>query len=458
MAWRHAQRLVVNANNAHSVPSEEVDSALHSGDFMVDASDAHGFTALHWASMAGRTDLVGVLLQNGADALAVAADRTTPAELALRFGHGDVYSLYECMTQHSSSVAGCGTLGVSARGLMPAPDPNGRVRRPRVRQNTSDAGGDMVALARALTPGTRDPRLLRARGARRRLLLTKATMLRRAGRAACHGVTDGATTVRAIASDWARRDALLLEPPLRRTMWRLWRAIDAALGTPLSKQGFCAVSLELWKQLEQLCHAEHGSTPSARSSPDPGGSPGSSRSPTPGPGPGRVSPHAHFQLKGAARVHEALEHDEALVEATVTDIEADWEEDIRNQERRIALALSAGSGSGSGPRGEGLDALRGAAPRMCFSTFALSVFESLDRRCAGVDRLGDFVELLEDLTASITYIELPPPQQQPHDRGRDRVSSAKATADADADPDAGLRLRQTPPYWHELSRRARLQS
>src|SRR6185369_9062568 len=66
---------------------------LIESDAEVNQQDKQGWTPLNWAAGKGNLDLIELLLQHGADPLAVGRDLRTPQLIALAAGHAEAVKL-----------------------------------------------------------------------------------------------------------------------------------------------------------------------------------------------------------------------------------------------------------------------------------------------------------------------------------------------------------------------------
>jgi len=66
----------------------------------------NGYTALAYSAAKGSSQMVEVLLRNGADPSLVTKEGDTPVELALRFGHGDAADLLKRARQSADAPLG----------------------------------------------------------------------------------------------------------------------------------------------------------------------------------------------------------------------------------------------------------------------------------------------------------------------------------------------------------------
>jgi hypothetical protein len=60
---------------------------------LIEQEDEYGWTALHWAAGKGQTEIVKLLLENGADVLKTGRDQRTPYKTALAANHVEVSKL-----------------------------------------------------------------------------------------------------------------------------------------------------------------------------------------------------------------------------------------------------------------------------------------------------------------------------------------------------------------------------
>jgi hypothetical protein len=74
----------IKSGNAASV-KELIESGVQ-----LDQQDKQGWTPLNWAAGSGQLEIVDLLLQHGADPLAVGRDLRTPQMIALAAGHAEV--------------------------------------------------------------------------------------------------------------------------------------------------------------------------------------------------------------------------------------------------------------------------------------------------------------------------------------------------------------------------------
>ena len=74
----------IKSGNAASV-KELIDNGVQ-----LDQQDKQGWTPLNWAAGSGQLEIVDLLLQHGADPLAVGRDLRTPQMIALAAGHAEV--------------------------------------------------------------------------------------------------------------------------------------------------------------------------------------------------------------------------------------------------------------------------------------------------------------------------------------------------------------------------------
>ena len=96
-----AHPLAGGGSSASAAPDAAGGAGLPLG---LDAADAQGYTALHWAAAKGSVGLLGRLLAAGANKEAAASDGMTPLHLAAKAGHvGAVRALLD---------AGCRVAGV----------------------------------------------------------------------------------------------------------------------------------------------------------------------------------------------------------------------------------------------------------------------------------------------------------------------------------------------------------
>jgi ankyrin repeat protein len=95
----------------------KVEEALNAGAD-IHQQDEQGWTPLSWAAGKGSADIVGLLLDRGADAFRTGRDQRTPYKIALAAKHTDAARLLKKAEQAVNGTSGDSTYGNYARAYL----------------------------------------------------------------------------------------------------------------------------------------------------------------------------------------------------------------------------------------------------------------------------------------------------------------------------------------------------